>query len=48
MTQSSDWSGCLFDVCDWADRPPRTGTVDDWKNRKLLNRVQHLNTMMFG
>ena len=36
LTQSSDWSGCLFDVCDWADRPPRQGTVDDWKNRKLL------------
>jgi CubicO group peptidase (beta-lactamase class C family) len=36
LTQSSDWSGCLFDVCDWADRPPRTGTIDDWKNRKLL------------
>jgi CubicO group peptidase (beta-lactamase class C family) len=36
LTQSSDWSGCLFDVCDWADRPPRQGTIDDWKNRKLL------------
>ena len=36
LNQSSDWSGCLFDVCDWADRPPRTGTIDDWKNRKLL------------
>ncbi|HEU4861353.1 MAG TPA: serine hydrolase [Chitinophagaceae bacterium] len=36
LTQSSDWSGCLFDVCDWADRPPRDGTIDDWKNRKLL------------
>lgn len=35
LTQSSDWSGCLFDVCDWADRPPRTGGIDDWKNRKL-------------
>jgi len=35
LTQSSDWSGCLFDICDWADRPPRTGTIDDWKNRKL-------------
>ena len=35
LTQSSDWSGCLFDVCDWADRPPREGTIDDWKNRKL-------------
>jgi CubicO group peptidase (beta-lactamase class C family) len=36
LTQSSDWSGCLFEVCDWADRPPREGTIDDWKNRKLL------------
>ncbi len=36
LTQSSDWSGCLFDVCDWADRPPGEGTIDDWKNRKLL------------
>ena len=36
LTQSSDWSGCLFDVCDWADRPPKQGTIDDWKNRKLL------------
>jgi CubicO group peptidase (beta-lactamase class C family) len=36
LTQSSDWSGCLFDVCDWADRPPQQGTIDDWKNRKLL------------
>jgi CubicO group peptidase (beta-lactamase class C family) len=36
LTQSSDWSGCLFDVCDWADRPPKEGSIDDWKNRKLL------------
>ncbi len=36
LTQSSDWSGCLFDICDWADRPPKEGSVDDWKNRKLL------------
>lgn len=36
LTQTSDWSGCLFDVCDWADRPPKDGTMDDWKNRKLL------------
>jgi len=36
LTQSSDWSGCLFDVCDWADRPPKQGKIDDWKNRKLL------------
>jgi CubicO group peptidase (beta-lactamase class C family) len=36
LTQTSDWSGCLFDICDWADRPPKEGTIDDWKNRKLL------------
>ncbi len=36
LTQSSDWSGCLFDICDWADRPPREGSIDDWKSRKLL------------
>ena len=36
LTQSSDWSGCLFDICDWADRPqPRNGDLDEWKNRKL-------------
>jgi CubicO group peptidase (beta-lactamase class C family) len=34
LTQSSDWSGCEFDLCDWADRPPREGGIDDWKNRK--------------
>lgn len=37
LTQSSDWSGCLFDLCDWADRPPKEGSIDDWKNRKLLD-----------
>ncbi len=36
LTQSSDWSGCLFDICDWADRPPKEGSLDDWRNRKLL------------
>lgn len=35
LTQSSDWSGCLFDICDWADRPPGEGGIDEWKNRKL-------------
>lgn len=36
LNQSSDWSGTLFGVPDWADRPPRTGTVDDWQRRPLL------------
>jgi len=35
LTQSSDWSGELFGMPDWADRPPRDGGIDDWKNRKL-------------
>lgn len=33
LTQSSDWSGSLFGLHDWADRPPREGNIDDWKNR---------------
>lgn len=36
LTQSSDWSGELFDVKDWADRPPSEGDVDDWKMREYL------------
>jgi CubicO group peptidase (beta-lactamase class C family) len=35
LDQSSDWSGELFGIKDWADRPPREGDIDDWKNRKL-------------
>lgn len=35
LNQSSDWSGTLFDLHDWADRPPREGGIDDWRNRKL-------------
>ena len=36
LTQSSDWSGSLFGLHDWADRPPKEGAIDDWKNRKLF------------
>lgn len=35
LHQSSDWSGTLFGLHDWADRPPKEGTLDDWRNRKL-------------
>ncbi len=35
LTQSSDWSGELFGMKDWADRPPRSGGTDDWKSREL-------------
>jgi CubicO group peptidase (beta-lactamase class C family) len=31
LNQSSAWSGELFGIKDWADRPPRQGTIDDWK-----------------
>ncbi len=35
LQQTSDWAGCQFGTCDWADRPPKEGTIDDWKNRPL-------------
>ncbi|GAA0858400.1 serine hydrolase [Aliiglaciecola litoralis] len=35
LNQSSDWSGELFGIKDWADRPPHQGNIDDWKNRPL-------------
>jgi CubicO group peptidase (beta-lactamase class C family) len=35
LHQSSDWSGELWGIKDWADRPPREGGLDDWKNRDL-------------
>ena len=36
LTQSSDWSGCLFGVCDWADRPPKYINAEELKTRKFL------------
>ena len=35
LQQTSDWSGTLFGLDDWTDRPDREGGYDDWKNRKL-------------
>jgi len=35
LNQSSDWSGELFGIKDWADRPPKQGGLDDWKYRTL-------------
>ncbi|MAZ25955.1 MAG: serine hydrolase [Cytophagaceae bacterium] len=35
LQQNSDWSGELWGGKDWADRPPREGDIDDWKNREL-------------
>lgn len=42
LTQSSDWAGCLFGICDWADRPvPTEGGVNEWKNRTLYEPGTH-------
>lgn len=35
LQQNSDWSGSLWGIHDWADRPPREGGIDDWKYRAL-------------
>lgn len=35
LQQNSDWSGELWGIKDWADRPPRKGSLDDWKYREL-------------
>ncbi len=34
LNQSSAWSGELFGLKDWADRPPRSGGIDDWRFKK--------------
>jgi CubicO group peptidase (beta-lactamase class C family) len=35
LQQNSDWSGSLWGLKDWADRPPSEGGLDDWKYRPL-------------
>ncbi|PWL39555.1 serine hydrolase [Flagellimonas aquimarina] len=35
LQQNSDWSGELWGLKDWADRPPKEGDLDDWRFRKL-------------
>jgi CubicO group peptidase (beta-lactamase class C family) len=35
LRQTSDWSGTLWDKPDWADRPPRGQTPDQWPNREM-------------
>ncbi len=35
LQQNSDWSGELWGGKDWADRPPKEGSLDDWKLRSL-------------
>ncbi|MDP3352883.1 MAG: serine hydrolase [Flavobacteriaceae bacterium] len=41
LTQTSDWSGNLFGIDDWADRPPKEGNIDAWKNRILYEPGTH-------
>ena len=41
LNQSSDWSGSLFGMYDWADRPPAEGGIDEWRNRKLHEPGTH-------
>lgn len=36
LQQNSDWSGTLWGGHDWADRPPREGSLDDWQFRELI------------
>jgi CubicO group peptidase (beta-lactamase class C family) len=35
LNQSSDWSGTLFGMPDWGDRPARNKDLDDWRYREL-------------
>ena len=35
LRQTSDWSGTLWGKPDWADRPPRNQTPDQWQDREL-------------
>ncbi|MCP4257704.1 MAG: serine hydrolase [Planctomycetes bacterium] len=35
LNQSSDWSGTLWDKPDWADRPPKDKTPEEWEQREL-------------
>ena len=41
LQQNSDWSGELCGSYDWADRPPKEGGIDDWRNRKLNKPGTH-------
>lgn len=41
LNQSSDWQGELFSQFDWADRPPKDGSIDDWRARKLHEPGTH-------
>ena len=41
LQQTSDWSGTLFGLDDWTDRPDPRAAFDDWKNRELFAPGTH-------
>lgn len=41
LHQTSNWSGALFGLYDWADRPDRDGQLDDWRYRELHQPGTH-------
>lgn len=41
LNQSSDWSGSIWGLHDWADRPPKEGSVDNWRYRTLHEPGTH-------
>jgi len=41
LHQTSDWSGTLFGLDDWADRPSREGSYDEWRYRELHEPGSH-------
>jgi hypothetical protein len=47
LNQSSDWSGTLFGLHDWADRPPKEGGITIGKTGNSMNQEPSLNIMMY-
>jgi CubicO group peptidase (beta-lactamase class C family) len=41
LRQTSDWSGTLWGKPDWADRPPRGQTPDQWEKREMFEPGTH-------
>lgn len=41
LQQTSDWSGTLFGLEDWTDRPAAKASYDEWKNRPLYPPGSH-------
>ena len=41
LHQTSNWSGALFGLYDWADRPDKNGQLDEWRYRELHQPGTH-------